>query len=168
TVTGNAFVETVGQSRLFGQTFSSVPLTTTVTPVQVGNATVQEVWTQNASPIASVQYVTAFQIAPSTTAAMVSTQQVVSTDGRMQGVQAGNQVVLFGVSGAVSPATPVSYQVSGTGSISNLLVNLQPGQNYQVTANGVVVATLTASSQGTLSFTPPTAGSQTIVVTGVP
>jgi PKD repeat protein len=167
TVSGNAFVETVGQSRLFGQTFSTVPLTTTVTPVSVGGATVQEVWTQNASPTASVQYVTAFQVASATTAAMVSTQQVVSSDGRMQGVQAGNQVVLFGVHGAVSPTAPVTYQVNGSGSLSHLLVDLQAGQHYQVTANGGLVATLTASAQGTLSFTTTAAGSQTITVTAV-
>jgi hypothetical protein len=35
-------------------------------------------------------------------------------------------------------------------------------------ANGAAVATLTASSQGTLSFTTTAAGTQTITVTAVP
>jgi hypothetical protein len=167
TVSGNSFTETVGSSTLFGQTFSTVPLTTTVTPTNVGGKTVQLLDTQNASPTASVRYVTAFQVAPSTTTQMVSTQQIVSTDSRMQGVQMGNQVVLFGTNGSVDLTTPVTYQISGSGAVQQMLTNLSPGHIYQVQADGTAVTTVTADSAGTISFstTPSASGTQTIQVT---
>jgi hypothetical protein len=164
TVSGNSFVETVGSSKLFGQTFSTVPLTTVETPTVVGNATVQQVITQNASTTGSVRYVTAFQIAPSSTATMVSSKQILSTDSRMEGVQMGDQVVLFGRNGDVDLTTPVSYQISGSGAVQQLLTNLKAGQTYRVLANGVPVTTVTASSQGTISFSTTPSGTQTIQV----
>src|SRR5262249_33208264 len=126
-VNGSSFVETVGSSRLFGQTFSTTPLTTTVAPVNVNGVTIQELDTKNASPTASVRYVTAFQVATSGTSSMVSTQQIVSADSRMQGVEMGNQVVLFGSIGSVDLTTPVSYTITGTGPVQQLLTNLTPG-----------------------------------------
>jgi PKD repeat protein len=164
TVSGNSWVESVGSSKLFGQTFSTAPLATTVAPVQVGNATIQEVITQNTAATPSVRYVTAFQVASSTTTAMVSTQSIISTDSRMEGVQMGSQLVLFGRNGDVDLSTPVTYQINSTSAIQHLLVNLKPGQSYKVFVNGTLTATLTASSQGTLSFTTSTVGAQTIQV----
>jgi hypothetical protein len=168
TVVGNAFVETQGQSKLFGQTFSSVPLTTTLATVTVGNADVSELVTQNALPTASVRYVTALQIAPSTTPAMVSTLPVVSTDARLEGVQMGGQVVLFGRNGDVDLTTPVTYLVTATGSVQHLLTNLQAGKTYQVTVNGIPAATLAASAQGTITFSTSGVGVQTIQVSLLP
>src|SRR5262249_5297087 len=150
TVSGNSWVETVGASRLFGQTFSTAPLTTSLAPVQLGGVTVQEVITQNASPTASLRYVTAFQVATAATSSMVPTQQVLSSDGQMEGTQMADQVVLFGRNGAVSPVVPVTYQVSGTTPLHHLLTDLKPGQVYHVRVNGAAVATVTASSQGTV------------------
>jgi hypothetical protein len=166
TVSGNSFVETVGTSRLFGQTFSTVPLTTTLAPVQVGNATVQELITQNASPTASVRYVTAFQVAPSTTAAMDSTSQILSTDSRMEGTQVGNQVVLFGRNGVVDATVPVTYSLAGGSATQNLLADLQAGKVYQIAVNGVNLTTVTASAKGLVSFSTPAAGG-TVVVTKI-
>jgi len=167
TVTGNSFAETVGSSRLFGQTFSRVPLTTTVAPVQVGSATVQELITQNASPTASVRYVTAFQTAPFTTATMDATTHVLTTDSRMEGTQIGNQLVLFGyAAGTVDLTTPVTYALTGTNSVSNLLVDLQAGGVYQIQSDGVLLGNVAASGQGTLSFTTP-AGAQQVTVTRI-
>jgi hypothetical protein len=166
TVSGDSFTETVGSSRLFGQAFSTVPLTTTIGSVQVNNATVKELEIQNASATASVRYVTAFQVADSTTSAMDATEHVVSTDSRMEGTQIGNQLVLFGRDGTVDATTPVTYAVSSSAAVQNLLVDLQPGRTFQVKANGVVIATVTASSQGTVSFTTP-AGTNTVQVTAV-
>jgi hypothetical protein len=51
----------------------------------------------------------------------------------------------------------------GTAPIDRLLANLQAGQTYQVHADGQLVTTVTASSQGTLSFTTP-AGARNIEV----
>lgn len=167
TVTGNAFVETVGNSRLFGQTFSTVPLTTTVAPVQVGNATVQELITQNSSANASVRYVTAFQTAPSSTSTADLTEHVLTTDSRMEGTQIGNQLVLFGrAAGTVDLTTPVTYSLSGSNSVSNLLVDLKAGGVYQIKVDGTTLGNVTASSQGTISFTTA-AGAQQVTVTRV-
>ena len=163
TVNGNSWVESVGSSKLFGQTFSTQALTTTVQAVTVGNATVSQVATKNANPTTKVRYITALQTAPSSTTAMVDSQQVVSADGRMEGVQMGNQVVLFGTDGAVDPANPINYSVAGSGTVDHLLTDMQPGRTYQLKVNGVAVGPVHASSQGTLSFSTP--GGATINLT---
>src|SRR5262249_40648393 len=67
---GTAFVETAGSSKLFGQTFSTVPLTTTLSTVTVAGKAIQELNFQNASSMSTVQYVTVFQVAPSATTSM--------------------------------------------------------------------------------------------------
>jgi PKD repeat protein len=164
TVSGNSFVETAGSSKLFGQTFSMSSLTTTSALVKVQGATIQQIITQNSTNAQSVRYVTAFQVASSTTTSMVATQQILSTDLRMEGVQMADQVVLFGRNGDVDPATPETYQISGTAPVHHLLTNMQAGRTYQIMANGALVATVTASSQGTLSFTTTPSGTQTITV----
>ena len=87
-------------------------------------------------------------------------------DGRMEGVQVGDQVVLFGRDGAVDPAAPVSYEVSGAA--HHLLVDLRPGQAYEVTVDGSPLTTLTASAQGTIAFATPAGGTQTVTVTASP
>jgi hypothetical protein len=164
TVTGNSWVETVGSSSLFADTFSSVPLTTTTYPVTVPyGSTAYRVATNNINPALSVQYTTALETAPSSVTSMVSTLRVVSTNGAMEGVQEGSDLVLFGVNGPIN-ATSISYSVSGSGSVYNLLTDLQPNQVYKISANGVVLTTLTASAQGTISFTTP-AGTTTVTVT---
>jgi hypothetical protein len=94
----------------------------------------------------------------------VTTNQVVTTDGRMQGVQMGNQVVLFGTNGAVNLAQGVTYTATGNGAVNHLLTNLTAGQAYRVLVNGALVATVTASAQGTLNFTTTLTGNATIQV----
>lgn len=162
TVNGNSWVATAGSSKLFGQTFSTQPLTTTTQPVTLWHGTVQQLATKNTNPIAKVRYVTAMQTAASSTTSMVATQQVLSTDSRMEGVQMGNEVVLFGVDGAVSAATPINYSITGSGSVNHLLTDMQPGRSYQLSVNGVAAGSVTASSQGALSFS--TAGGATITL----
>jgi hypothetical protein len=162
TVSGDSFVEAVGNSKLFGQSYSAVPLTTALVPVTLGKKTFDQVITQNASPTASVRYVTVFQIAPSTTSVPTASQHVLSGDGRLEGVEIGGQVVLFGRDGDVDLSTPSSYTISGSGPVSQLVTNLQAGGVYQVTADGQVVATVTASAQGTINFTASPNGTQTI------
>jgi hypothetical protein len=95
---------------------------------------------------------------------MVSTQHILSTDSRMEGVEMGNPVVLFGRNGDVDLTTPVSYQISGNGPVQQLLTNLSPGARYQVTAGGGIVTTVTADSQGTISLSTAPSGNQTIQV----
>ena len=53
-----------------------------------------------------LRYVTAFQVAPRTRRAMADTRRVASTDGRMEGVQIGDRLVLFGRHGEVRRASP--------------------------------------------------------------
>jgi hypothetical protein len=83
---------------------------------------------------------------------MVATQQILSTDNRMEGVQMGNELVLFGTDGAVIPTTPVTYSVTGSGNVHHLLTDMQSGRTYQLKVNGVVTGSVQASSKGTLSF----------------
>jgi hypothetical protein len=166
TLNGNAFTETVGSSRLFGQTFSTVPIATAVAQVQVDgnpNAQVYRVTTQNTNPTARVRYLTVFQTSTATTPAMDATEHVVTTDGRMEGAQIDNQLVLFGHDGDVDLQTPVTYTVNGSGSVEQLLTNLQAGQTYQVQVDGTAFTSVTASSAGTIRFTTP-AGTHTIAV----
>jgi hypothetical protein len=110
-----------------------------------------------------VRYLTVFQTADASAATMDATSHIVSTDGRMEGTQIDNQLVLFGHDGDVNLTTPVTYALIGAAPIDNLLTNLQAGQTYQVHADGQLITTVTASSQGTLSFTTP-AGARNIAV----
>jgi hypothetical protein len=164
TVSGNSFVETVNTARLFGQTFSTAPIATTLTTVTVNNVTVPEVQTQNTNTTASVNYVTAFQVGTSTTPSMAPTTHIVSSTGSMEGTQIGNNVVLFGYSGPVTGNSPTTYTFNGSGPTTHTLVDLVPGQQYQIKVNGSVLTTATASAAGVLTFTTTTTGMQTVQV----
>jgi hypothetical protein len=165
TVNGNSWVEAVGSSKLFGETFSGVPLATTTERVSANGQTVYRVITSNTDPAAHVRYVSALQTAPASTDQMVATASVVSADGRMEGVRMGDRLVLFGTDGPLDPFTdPVTYTVTGAAPVTHLLTDLEPGRTYHVTADGVAVADVTAGSQGTITFTTTPAGAQTIVV----
>ena len=67
----------------------------------------------------NVTYTTAFQTAAASVAAMAATSDVRSTDGRMEGVQIGNQLVLFGADGSPTPTrstrTPARRSPTGSG-----------------------------------------------------
>ncbi len=166
-VNGNSWEETVGSSHLFGETFSTVPLTTTSYSVVDAGATIYRVATDNANPTLDVQYTTALETSPSSVSSMVGTQQVVSTDGSMEGILMGNYLVLFGKTGPLAPsAGPITYSINSSGSAFNLLTDLQPNESYKVQVNGGPATTLIASGQGTLSFTT-SQGASTITVTGI-
>lgn len=162
TVSGNSWIAASGSSKLFGHSFSTQPLATTVQSVTAGNATVSQVSTKNASATAKVRYTTAIQSATSATTSMVTTEQVVSTDGRMEGVKMGNQVVLFGTDGVVDPASIVSYDITGSGQVEHLLTDMVAGRAYQLRVNGALIGSVQASNQGILSFTTTSASSITL------
>ncbi|MFO1023059.1 MAG: DUF4815 domain-containing protein [Planctomycetales bacterium] len=169
TMNGNTFVETVGSSKLFGATFSEQPIKTSLSSVKLGNnVTVQRVTTQNANPSTSARFVTAFQLTGSGTSQMVATQHITSTDGRMEGVQMGNQLVVFGRDGDVDLNTPINYSVNVTSVTHNLLTNLVAGQKYDVVLNNSSHVVLTASTAGTIAFDPPLTGTVSIQVKKVP
>jgi hypothetical protein len=168
TVSGNSFVETAGASKLFGSTFSTATIATSLSNFTVGSGSdsfrVQQLDTENASPVTKVRYVTAFQVAPSSTTAMDASQHILSTDSSMEGAQIGNQVVLFGRNGDLTGALNVTYSFDGTTSVQHLLTNLAPGRRYAVTAGGNTTL-LNATDQGTLSFDTP-AGVTSVNVVG--
>jgi hypothetical protein len=164
-VSGNSFVVAKGSSKLFGQTFSSQGLTTSI-----GNpfsANVHTVRTQNANLTTDVQYTTAFQTAPSSTSSMVATTRVASGDGRMEGVQMAEYVVMFGTDGAVDLSTgSINYNFSGSVGVKHLLTDLSPGASYQIKIDGVVLGTFTASDQGTITFDTAAGAGSVLVLKG--
>jgi hypothetical protein len=162
----NSWVATNGTSKLFGRTFSRSAIVSTDGPVTCPNgAIVYRVATQNAVKATNITYVTAFQSAPSATNSMVTTTSLYSTDNRMEGVQMGNNVVMFGADTTLNPFTgTMTYTVNGTGPIIHLLTDLQPNRAFSITAGGVFFRTITSSAQGTLSFTNAASGSQAIAI----
>jgi hypothetical protein len=161
-VSGNSFEETVGSSKLFGQTYSDRQLTTSVQEVNapgtppdqlVGSgAMFYQVATRNAAATPEVHYTTALETAPASTAAMDSSRAAQSDDGRLEGVQIGANLVLFSKDGSADSSSTIAYTVTGAGPIRHLLVGLNPSQLYHVTVNRVT-ADHTADDQGTISFT---------------
>jgi len=163
TVTGDAWSVAVGSSKLFGHTFSDVPLTTTLTSVPVGTGTVQRVASINTTPAASVRYLTVLQTAPSGTASMVASSRVASGDGKVEGVQVGNDVVMFGRNGPVAGGTSYAVTAASGVVLTHYLTDMTPGATYTLT--GANQATATASPQGVLTFTTTGTGAgQTVTV----
>jgi PKD repeat protein len=165
----NSWVETEGSSKLFGQTFSRSSLLSSNGAVRCpddpGGALVYRITTQNSIKATNVTYSTALQSAPAATANMVPTAPVYSSDQRMEGVQMGTNVVLFGSDALLNPFTgTVSYTVTGTSPVIHLLTDLQPNHAFQITAGGIPVGTISSSAQGTLSFTNTPSGSQIITL----
>ena len=165
----NFWVETEGSSKLFGQTFSRSTLLSSNAAVNCpddpGGALVYRITTQNSIKATNVTYVTALQSAPSTTNTMVNTAPVYSSDNRMEGVQMGGNLVLFGSDAPLNPFTgTITYTVTGSLPVVHLLTDLPPNHAFQVSAGGSLIGTLTTSAQGTLSFTNTPSGSQIITI----
>jgi hypothetical protein len=134
-------------------------------PDDPSGALVYRVASWNSIKATNVTYVTALQSAPSTTANMVATTFLHSTDNRLEGVQMGTNVVLFGADTVLNPFTgPLSYTVTGSSPINHLVTDLPPNRPCQVSAGGLPLGTITTSAQGTLLFTNAPAGSQTITI----
>lgn len=74
----------------------------------------------------------------------------------LYGARIGDRVVLF--ARGADFLVKGSYTLSGTGQIWQLLCNLKPGRDYQVRQDGKVLATTSASTQGTLTFEAPLSG----------
>ena len=165
----NSWVATNGASKLFGQTFSRSSLSSSNAAVNCpddpSGALVYRVATWNSINATNVTYVTALQSAPSTTANMVASTYVRSTDSRLEGVQMGTNVVMFGSDGVLNPFTgTLSYTVTGSSPIIHLVTDLPPNRTCQVSVGGVPLVTVMTSAQGTLSFTNTSPGSQTITI----
>jgi hypothetical protein len=164
----NSWVATNGSSKLFGNTYSRSALTTSNSAVNcpTGSSTVvYRVTTQNSANTTNVTYITALQSAPATTVNMVATASVFSADNRMEGIQMGNDLVLFGTDAPLNPFTgTISYTVTGSAPVVHLLTDLPPNRVFHISANGTPIGSLTASAQGTLCFTNTPPGSQIITL----
>jgi fibronectin type 3 domain-containing protein len=163
TGSGNSFSSTVGSSTLFGQVYSDVPLATVEQTVNVNGTNLQEVTTNPTSPTASVRYVTALQVSPSSTGSEDASTHVQSTDGQLEGVQIGSYVVLFGRNGAVSGGSSYSITAGAGQTITHDLTDMTPGHTY--TLSGANQGTVTANAQGVVTFTTTGTGSaQTVTL----
>jgi PKD repeat protein len=164
----SSWVATAGSSKLFGQTFSRSTLTTsnvTVTCPDGSSTVVYRITTQNTFNATNVTYTTALQSAPSITASMVTTAPVFSSDHRMEGVQMGNDLVLFGADAPLNPFIgTLTYTVTGSSPVIHLLTDLPPNRAFQVSSGGVLLGTITASAEGTLVFTNTPSGSKIITI----
>jgi len=159
----NAWSVAVGGSKLFGQTFSGTPLTTASAPADIYGSAVPRVTTNPASPTASVRYATVLQTAASGTAAMVASARVASGDGKVEGVRAGDTVVLFGKDGPVAGGTGYAVTAANGVVLTHYLTDMAPGATYALA--GADQATATASPQGVLTFTTTgTGGTQTVTI----
>jgi hypothetical protein len=160
-VSANSWSVTVGASALLGQTYSDVPITTASKSVNVKSTNVQEIITDNASPTASVDYVTALQVATSTTTVEVSSSHIESADGSEEGVQMGNYIVLFGKHGAVTGGISYSFTAAPSATMAHYVTDLIPGATY--TLSGARQASAVASANCVLTFTTTGTGASQIV-----
>jgi hypothetical protein len=164
TVNGNSFVETINSATLFGQTFSTAPIATNLVPTTVNGVTVQQLQTQNTNISANVNYLTAFQIGTTANSSMATTTHILSTNKAMEGTQIGNNVVMFGYSGQVAGANPATYTFTGMGPVQHTIVDLVPGQTYQVKVNGSLLTSVTASPSGVITFNTTTSNTTTVQI----
>jgi hypothetical protein len=164
----NSFVATAGESKLFGQTFSSIPLSTTQAAVKVGSATVQQAITQSTSPTERVHFVSVLQVAPSKIASGDVASHITSTDSLLEGAQIGNRVILFGRDGELPADKPITYEVTIAQPSQHLLTDLPHGRKYQIKVGVAMLQAATTSDQGTLSFTMSGNGKQTVEVIPAP
>ena len=172
TVNANSFVETRGESRLFGQTFSTTPIRTSVSTIFVPTSNtpvpISRLTTENLSPTSVMRCVTAFQVAEASKTAADPVSHILSDDDRLEGVLMGEQLVLFGRDGSVDLDTPVSYRLNKSGTVQNLITNLSPWQNYLVTVDDGPPQSVTASPQGTIRFTTVSESSSAVRISRLP
>ncbi len=148
----NSFRAVAGTSQLFGSTFGSVPILTTASEVEAGDAKVHQLITQNSSPTEAVRYTTVFEVTGAKATAMSATQQVLAQEAGMEGAQIGGTVALFGAKGPVDARTNIRYLAAGGRSTQHFLVDLPAGQSYRISVNGQAAGVAVVSSKGTLTF----------------
>jgi hypothetical protein len=97
---------------------------------------------------------------PSSTPSMPTTVRLESTDGKMVGAMVSDgsvqRIALFAADG--SPQSTVSYTAAGGQTGVHVLADLVPNAQYSVTRNGTSIDTVSASSQGVLTFQSSTGG----------
>jgi hypothetical protein len=149
---GTAFTAASGQSKLFGQTFSTAPLEAEGKTVEVGRAAqVGQLIIQDASTAKSTRYVTVLQTAPATQERMAPAERIASADLHMEGARIGECLALFAREGHARAPAAFSYRVESKAPLRHLLADLRPGKGYQVKVDGRA-QTAVATASGTLSF----------------
>jgi hypothetical protein len=156
-------VTNVGVSDLFGQEYSTTPLTIASTAVQDGNSTFGELTVNPASPTKDINYLTVMQVADGLSATPATTTHIVSGDGQLEGSEVGNDVVMFAVDGSVSDGTSYTVTASAGTTLTHYVVGLTPGATY--TLVGANQTSAVASTNGVLTFsTTGTGSAQTIIL----
>jgi hypothetical protein len=136
---------------LFGQEYSTTPLSIASTRVQDGNSTFGELTVNPASPTKDVNYLTVMQVASGSSAVPAASAHIVSGDGQLEGSEVGNDVVMFAVNGAVSGGTSYSVTAASGVTLTHYVVDLTPNATYTLT--GANQASAVASANGVLTFT---------------
>lgn len=99
TVSGNKFVVRRGQSKLFGEAYSSQPLSVSSSQVSVAKAALQQIIVQNRDAASSTRYLTVMEVAPQSQMNMSAVQFSSSNDGKWDEVQIGNAKLTFAKGG---------------------------------------------------------------------
>jgi hypothetical protein len=149
-VKDNSFEAASGNSKLFGETFSTLPLITSESAEKVGGATVYQLRTHAQKPALTNRFVTVFEVAAGAVSSRTPARHIIDADGHMEGGQIGDQVVLFGCSGPVAASAVVRFKLAGKSHV--LLTDLRPGQAYEVNVNGAPPKRATANPQGIIRF----------------
>jgi hypothetical protein len=159
-IDGNSWVAQNGASKLFGQTFATVPIAT-ADQVVSGDTDVHQTITQPVTDsTTAVRYTTAMQVAPASTSAIDATISVADQNGLMEGVQVGQALVLFTVAPNRLPSgSVVSYGIGG-GTVKHYLTNLQPNRSY--TLGGALSTSAVSNASGTLVFQSSLGGIVTV------
>ncbi len=101
------------------------------------------------------------QTASSSTIAMDASTHVTSADGQLDGVQIGNDVVLFGRNGLVSGTISYSFRAALGQIVTQYISDTIPGKTYALT--GADQTTAIADSHGVLRFTSKGTGSPKLI-----
>ncbi len=163
---GNSWVEAVGSSKLFGQTFSPQSIMTAIATVTVGNATIYEVQTANSS-VATVPFLTVLQSAPSTTGSMDTVTNISAPYlyGALISSSSQDTVVLFNNQANGGAITlPVSYAASPIQASTHFIAGLPASVSVSV-SGGAGAINGTTSAQGVLEFTDTGIGNRTYTIT---
>jgi hypothetical protein len=164
TVDGQSFKVAVGQSKLFGKTFASLPLKTTAGIVKAGSAKIHQIITQTTAVTKRVRFVSVLEVGASALTGMDSAERIASADDLMEGAKLANAVVLFASNGFGKAPKTFHYRVSGSAPVQHVVADLRPGVNYQVKTNGSLYMSLTATAQGTIAFTTMPKSNQDVEV----
>jgi hypothetical protein len=150
TINGNSWIETVGSSKLFAATFSDSALSTSLNSVTINTTTVPQISTNNSAPANSVHYLTAMQIAPSSTNSMDQSGMLTSNSNTLEGMQLGSAVVMFVKTNSFSGGDYYSLNIANGVVVDNYIIGLTAGT---YTLAGANESSATTSAQGVLKFT---------------